>query len=134
MSAVTTKPKHCDLASIGYSVEGDDADRIEAVFNLYLIDFIAPCDCILCGKQLGGLMGTFTWGLVHGEGFCGNCKWPARGKHIIADTDGSELGTLNMILQYHPKLITSEGFDELISVQDFQSEVDRIKELNSHDQ
>ena len=58
MSAVTTKPKHCDLASIGYSVDGDDAERIEAVFNLYLIDFIAPCDCILCGKQLGGLMGT----------------------------------------------------------------------------
>lgn len=57
--------------------------------------------CILCGSYLGGLLGTFEWGLAHGEGHCRACGYPARAKHVIK----FKLGELavNQILQYHPR-------------------------------
>jgi len=30
--------------------------------------------CPNCGTDLGGLFGTFVWGIIHGEGFCSECK------------------------------------------------------------
>jgi hypothetical protein len=56
--------------------------------------------CVNCDHQLTGHIfgGTFTWGLAHGEGYCGLCKYPARAIHVIKD-----LGTLShFVLQYHP--------------------------------
>lgn len=29
--------------------------------------------CVDCGRTLGGLLGSFTWGLVNGAGECSNC-------------------------------------------------------------
>lgn len=71
--------------------------------------------CLKCGKPLaGGLMnlvkgGGFTWGLVHGEGHCAACHWPARCYHFIKDADGKDLLTIrNVILQYHPDFVTEK--------------------------
>jgi hypothetical protein len=70
--------------------------------------------CLKCGEPLtGGLKnfllgkGGFTWGLAHGEGFCANCKWPARAHHFIKDADGKgDLMTIhNLVLQYHPDFV-----------------------------
>jgi len=61
--------------------------------------------CLCCGaQQLGFLTGRFTWGIVHGEGFCGNCGWPARLYHYI-DTHQR----ITLLLQYHPNnLLTTK--------------------------
>lgn len=29
--------------------------------------------------------GYFTWGMVHGAGHCGNCHWPGRYYHFLAE-------------------------------------------------
>jgi hypothetical protein len=46
--------------------------------------FISGHPCIGCGENLGGsltdqllTLGGFEWGLVHGQGHCRNCGWPA---------------------------------------------------------
>lgn len=52
--------------------------------------------CLNCGKS-----GTFTWGLVHGEGHCAECGWPARLYHFVKGTDGNETRIVRL-LQYHP--------------------------------
>lgn len=33
-------------------------------------------DCVDCGLPLGGLLGMFTWDIVHGHGYCSACKFP----------------------------------------------------------
>lgn len=83
--------------------------------NEYLKDFIPNDNCINCEKALGGIFGTFDWGLAHGEGFCSNCGYPARGKHYIKlkklVVDGKEENrlTLPFILQYHPNTLKQRG-------------------------
>lgn len=68
--------------------------------------------CIKCEKPLLGLSsfilgGGFTWGIVHGEGFCRECSWPARAYHFIKDKDDKEVITIrNVILQYHPDFVS----------------------------
>lgn len=68
--------------------------------------------CIKCEKPLLCLMsmvlgGGFTWGIVHGEGFCRECKWPARAHHFIKDAEGKDVITIrNVILQYHPDFVS----------------------------
>lgn len=76
---------------------GDELSA-EARKNLseYLAGFLAPvidsdsirCPC--CNAHIWSgdgimdyLIGTFTWGLVHGDGFCGRCKWPIRMYHFV---------------------------------------------------
>jgi hypothetical protein len=72
---------------------------------------IGDCPCLKCGKPLLGLTsfilgGGFTWGLAHGEGFCAECRWPARAYHFIKDAEGKDLITIrNVILQYHPDFV-----------------------------
>lgn len=74
-----------------------------------------PLLCIKCDEPLTGMLasmfgkGGFTWGMVHGEGHCAGCGWPARAHHYITDKDGSELVTLrNVILQYHPDVVEAK--------------------------
>ncbi len=66
--------------------------------------------CLCCGRSLGGMLGTFQWGMCHGEGTCTNCGWPARALHYIKDEKGEELcdGPINMILQYHPSRVSKK--------------------------
>jgi hypothetical protein len=80
----------------------------------YLSHFIAPHydeekkrHCEMCGaemdgfKQALGLGAAFQWGLVHGEAFCSNCRYPARGHHFVKLPDGTEIFNLqNLYLMY----------------------------------
>lgn len=109
--------ERCTMADAGVVAElkegAGDAER-EAIEDLaaYFTIFAKPeagehknlgCKCLKCGEYIGGLLGTFTWGLCHGEGFCGACKWPARAHHFIKDRHGADLATIRgVVLQYHP--------------------------------
>jgi len=133
-----SKPVHivepCQLAHIAeYNVtKGEDpevAAKYVAKINNYLKIFVKPIEsefanskhyvCFNCGEALTGLMATlmakgggFHWGIVHGEGFCGNCTWPCRAYHYLKDDDGSELLTLRgLTLQYLPEYVTKKGND-----------------------
>jgi hypothetical protein len=69
----------------------------------YLNAFLAPVfddekthvKCPCCGSRVYGggildaLLGTFEWGIVHGDGFCSRCKWPIRMYHFV-DLDNGE--------------------------------------------
>lgn len=127
------EPIPCTLESLGYYFEGEDGKRLTDIVNDYLSCFIAPCDCILCGYPIGGIMGTFTWDLTRGEGFCGKCKWPARGIHDIKDTDKSDIFNqpLRLGLLYHPVSLSDEFFEQFIKLQVFQSDIDRINEIRN---
>lgn len=62
--------------------------------------------CCGCGKDLTGLFGTWQWGIAHGMGECGACRWPSYGHHQIIDADGQEVAKLhNFILQVHPDFV-----------------------------
>ena len=32
--------------------------------------------CVDCGYRLGGLLGSFQWGIINGQGHCSNCGFP----------------------------------------------------------
>jgi len=87
--------------------EGDaltEAD--EKALGAYFAHFVKPGPCICCSSRqgskdvvdafLGG--GKFRWGMVHGEGNCTECGWPARAYH----RDVGPIEFVQMILQYHP--------------------------------
>lgn len=69
--------------------------------------------CIVCDMPLqGDLMqqligdGGFIWGLVHGQGHCRKCHWPATAYHFVKDRHGKEMITFrHVVLQVHPKHI-----------------------------
>lgn len=77
--------------------------------NKYLEDFLPPnekLECINCGEVLVGYFGAFEWGLAHGEGHCKNCSYPARGYHYTKNIDSKRKGRLELILQYHPSVLS----------------------------
>lgn len=82
--------------------------EIRAAIDKQFAPFIPPQkECLGCGSILAGdslvdafLRATFTYGLAHGEGFCGNCGYPARANHY-APEGGAGL-TFVRVLQYHP--------------------------------
>jgi hypothetical protein len=49
---------------------GDFADMIAA------LDASSTVDCVDCGRRLGGLLGSFRWGIVNGQGECAECGYP----------------------------------------------------------
>ena len=85
-----------------------------AAIDDYLQAFAQPTkklECLRCGEQQTGLAAAllgsgFQWGLANGEGYCAKCGWPARGIHRIPD-----VGTLEMVLQYHPGALEAEPED-----------------------
>jgi hypothetical protein len=108
----------------------DTAESIIAALDAYFVPFAAPPmdraedgkvsiidnhPCLNCGEEQTGLtaqmLGSgFTWGIAHGEGFCGNCKWPARLYHFIKDANGNEVTTIRgFLLQYHPDFVEKSG-------------------------
>jgi hypothetical protein len=61
--------------------------------------------CVGCGLALTGfLIGTFTWGLANGEGYCSHCGYPARAFHRFTYEDGSPT-LIRCVLQYHPSVL-----------------------------
>lgn len=112
--------RHAAAGDIGATWnDGADPKHIEDL-DAYLRHFAAPKygadgkvaeghPCLHCEEPLaGGLMsllgrGGFEWGLVHGQGHCRNCGWPATAYHFVKDRDGAELLSFrNVILQAHP--------------------------------
>ncbi len=75
------------------------ADVISEADEYFSAFTIGP-KCPKCGSTLPGLLGSFTWGLVNGEGKCSCCGWPVR----VCHRDGS-FGFLNRILPYHPDAV-----------------------------
>jgi len=43
-------------------------------FSNYKAVWILDEKCPNCGSDLGGLFGSFQWGLAHGNGYCSECK------------------------------------------------------------
>ena len=83
---------------------GEDLPKYEVQIAAYLGEkFHVPEDgfpCRGCGMSLSGLLGTFTWGIVHGEGYCSHCLMPVRMYHRIMDGD-EEVMSFTLPLQYH---------------------------------
>ena len=92
------------------ATSGDPTEVAEVIVSLdeYLSDFAQPNEdmkCLKCGTVQTGLaaslLGTgFQWGIQNGEGACSSCGWPGRGIHKIPN-----VGTLTMLLQYHPDVV-----------------------------
>lgn len=103
--------------SVDIKVDGKDREVAVKIFDKYFSDFVDPKstgstgdgwitgsqNCVQCGRRLDGLLGTFGWGLAHGEGNCGECGYPSRAHHKIKDEDGEPFAEMrNQLLQYHP--------------------------------
>ena len=114
-------PRVATLDSLGANIssKGDpDSPEFKAAkeklvnaTNEYLKIFVAPDEekrCICCDKLLGGLLGTFEYGLAHGEGKCSECGYPARANHYVEIPDLGEMSFVN-ILQYHPDQLKPRG-------------------------
>lgn len=96
--------------------EGKEAKAgIYRAVNDYLADFAATtrdatkfisggARCV-CGVSLGGFLGSFNWGVAHGEGSCSSCGHPCRAYHHITVPDGGEVDLGLGPLPYHPDLL-----------------------------
>lgn len=115
---------HASASDLGVAVIGVekvplDTAEITTQINQYLHSFLPPkfdeasreLVCFLCGTILSGILGSFSWGLTTGEGFCGSCDYIARGLHIIT-VAGFKLTIPNVILQYHPSVLTMHPDEE----------------------
>lgn len=107
--------ERCSAAGLKIrATEGSPEDVAAALqaIDQYLAIFAQPTPemkCLKCGTPQTGLMAAmllngFQWGLVNGEGACATCDWPGRGIHRIP-----EIGTLNMVLQYHPDCVDGQA-------------------------
>lgn len=123
----------CTVDDLKFEISGKDASECINVLNEYFKIFAKPkflegenvnwisgsLDCINCGRRLNGVLGTFQWGITHGEGNCSECGWPGRAIHYIKDTDGEDFFNrpFDIILQYHPTCV-SRNNDEQNGVAD----------------
>jgi len=104
----------CTAEGLKIRATAGEPDEIAATLEAldkYLGAFAQPTEdmkCLKCGTVQTGfaaqMLGSgFQWGLRNGEGACATCGWPARGFHNIPD-----VGTLNMVLQYHPDFVPED--------------------------
>ena len=77
-----------------------EADALRKAIDEYLKDFAQGPNCPQCGSVLGGLLGTFRFGLMFGEGHCVNCGYPVRAIHNTPDIEG-----LSLLLPHHPSVL-----------------------------
>lgn len=111
---------HCTISDIGIEAVSEDGQPLVDHINEYLHQFASTGGkCPKCDAKLGGLLGSFTWGLCHGEGICtggfsGKCGWPCRALHRIKNLEGEEIfdRSLQPILPYHPEFVTQEPIEE----------------------
>lgn len=57
------------------------ADEVKSYRQVWLMKSICP----KCGSNLGGLFGTFEWGIVHGCGHCSECGTSFQLYHYFGD-------------------------------------------------
>lgn len=108
--------RHCTVEDTGMTVAGEGAAPFVEALNEYLKMFAATRDkdgymhCHNCGENLDGLLGSFRWGMAHGEGFCSNCKWPAVGLHY-PEKDGEKMfnRAWKVCLSVHPDYVSWGG-------------------------
>lgn len=101
-------------------------DSVNAALDSYFAQFVAPENgiCVNCHRVLDGLLGSFQWGLVNGEGSCGQCGYPARALHDPKDEQGSIFERrLQLILQYHP-----DDLDPIPTPEDESDVAERLHE------
>jgi hypothetical protein len=105
--------KNVERGTFANMLKGECDDETKKLFDEYFSHFVVPEEegkCLKCGTVQGGLMaallGGFTYDLQHGEGHCSKCHWPARANHYFKDKDGKAIGSMRMILQYHPDFVT----------------------------
>ena len=77
-----------DANTLGEAARARLAEHLSHFLKPKLADNCVQCPC--CGGALwhgGGVLdalcSTFRWGLAHGDGFCGRCKWPVRFYHYL---------------------------------------------------
>ena len=114
---------HAECDGVGIALSGGDKDMARGILDAYFASFVCPkfteCEngspasgshlCVKCGERIDGIIGTFQWGLAHGEGQCCKCGYPMRGHHYIKDQDGEDFINLTLyILQYHPDELKGE--------------------------
>jgi hypothetical protein len=98
------------------AAEGKNPDEVIAALDAYFAPFTPMVDgskCVGCDKTQGGDifeaalgLACFTWGLAHGEGYCSNCGWPARGYHYKMPWPFPQSERpVGLILQYHPSAL-----------------------------
>jgi hypothetical protein len=112
--ATSQEVKHCTIDDIGIKITGEGAHELIDPINKYLNEFASTDGkCPKCGAKLGGLLGSFTWGLAHGEGICtggfgDKCGWPCRAYHRPLDENGKEIfdGAIRHVLAYHPEFVS----------------------------
>lgn len=105
--------EHCDWRAFLTASDETPAEVIEALDEHFRPYAALGSLCPGCGSKVFGggdlidvLMTTFRWGIVHGEGHCCNCGWPATLYHFIKGSDGKEIATLrNVGLVYHPDFV-----------------------------
>lgn len=95
----------------------------------YASVFVAPRQgrygqlvCFGCGATLTGLLGSFTWGLAHGEGACASCGWPGRGLHYLGHAP--VIIPVQFVLQYHPDEVRVSDAAVAARVRDDETEED----------
>jgi len=105
-TVVELREKHFETAtpeSIGIVVGEQNAATTKALesLNAYLKAFISQTNCPGCDSPIGGILGSFRWGICSGEGYCNQCGYLMRAVHKIKD-----FGTIsNLILPYHPDIL-----------------------------
>ena len=101
------KLPHCCARDIA-SPTSEKGEGIMVALDAYLVKFLAPSKtCIRCASTLGGVLGSFDWGLAHGLGSCTTCGWPIRVYHHIP-FEGDNL-KLTMMLMYHPDEVLEDN-------------------------
>lgn len=105
-----------ELVTINLPDDADDAQRaaleewrqkegrkIDTYLTAYVLglvrkdgeEVVGAGGCPCCLSRLGGLLGAFQWGLVHGHGSCAECDWPVTGYHYLyLDDRGDRRGRL----------------------------------------
>lgn len=104
------------LLKVSGDVSEETIEALDSYFELFAqpaLDKQGEPDentpCLNCGAPLGGIFGVFRWGLVHGEGVCAECGWPARAIHQPKLPSGEIVCSLPfVVLQYHPDFVSSE--------------------------
>lgn len=99
-----------DVFTIGADGDPVAAEQCMLIADRYLSQFVGRViggdanNCICCETPLtgisllGGIGGSFRWGIAHGEGSCARCGYPARAIHAIEGV----ARIANLVLQYHP--------------------------------